>query len=159
MKQKIFNISLALFLGLALSASNGHTNPFKTQINDQKSMNSYISIFEIPATDYERAVDFYESIMGFSIETIDMQGTTMGLFPVENQQVAGAIVKGEGYEPSAVGVTIYLNAGENLQPMLDKVAANGGEVVLPKTHIDDENGYFAMFLDTEGNRIGLHSPH
>ena len=65
----------------------------------------------------------------------------------------------EGYEPAANGVIIYLNGGDNLQPMLDRAIANGGEVVLPKTQIDEENGYFAMFLDTEGNRIGLHSPH
>lgn len=146
---------MALFLGIAFSAFNSHSNHSKTQ----KNMNSYLSIFEIPATDFPRAVKFYESIMGFSIETIDMQGTTMGLFPSEGQTVFGAIVKGEGYEPTTKGVTIYLNAGENLQSMLDKVVASGGEVMVPKTHIDDENGYFALFLDTEGNRIGLHSPN
>ena len=120
-------------------------------------MNSYLSIFEIPATDYPRAVSFYEKLMEFKIETIDMQGTTMGLFPSEGQSVIGVIVKGEGYEPTTSGVVVYLNAGENLQPMLDRAVANGGQVILPKTHIDEESGYFAMFLDSEGNRIGLHS--
>ena len=155
MKNSIFNLGLALFLGIAFSAFNTHSNHLKTQNN----MNSYLSIFEIPAADYARAVKFYENIMGFSIETINMEGTTMGLFPAEGQMVVGAIVKGEDSEPAAGGVTIYLNAGENLQPMLDKVVANGGEVLVPKTHIDDESGYFALFLDTEGNRIGLHSPN
>ena len=87
-----------------------------------------------------------------------MQGTQMGLFPSDGQMVSGVIVKGEDYRPSADGVVIYLNGGDNLQNILDKVDINGGKIVVPKTLIDEENGYFAMFLDTEGNRIGLHSP-
>jgi len=155
MRNNIFRLSIALFLGFALSNINSHQKQPTTKYND---MNSYLSIFEIPANNFSRAVNFYEKLMEFSIETIDMQGTTMGLFPAENQAVFGAVVKGEGYEPAANGVTIYLNAGENLQHMLDRAVANGAEVVVPKTMIDEENGYFAMFLDTEGNRIGLHSP-
>jgi len=67
------------------------------------------------------------------------------------------IVKGEGYTPSADGVTIYLNGGDNLQFILDKVEENGGEIIVPKTAHADESGYFAIFLDTEGNKLGLHS--
>ena len=122
-------------------------------------MKSFISIFEIPTIDFSRAVNFYQSILEIKIEAIDMQGTQMGLFPTDGQIVSGVLVKGEDAKPSSDGVLIYLDGGDNLQFILEKVEPNGGEIVVPKTQIDEENGYFASFLDTEGNRIGLHSPN
>ena len=86
-------------------------------------------------------------------------GTEMGLLPYENQMVTGVIIKGEGYQPSANGVLLYLNGGDNIQVVLDNVAANGGKIVVPKTPHADESGFFAIFLDSEGNRMGLHSPN
>jgi len=120
-------------------------------------MKSFISIFEIPAIDFSRAVNFYQSILDVKIQDVDMQGIQMGLFPSDGQVVSGVIVKGEDYEPSTDGVLIYLNGGDDLQVILDRVEINNGQAVVPKTLIDEENGYFALFLDSEGNRIGLHS--
>lgn len=125
-------------------------------INDMKS---FVSIFEIPANDVSRAVDFYQAILDIKIEKMDMPEMQMGIFPYEGQMVTGVIIKAEGYKPSADGVTIYLNGGDNLQVILDKVEKNGGKVLVPKTLHADESGYFAMFLDSEGNKLGLHSPH
>jgi predicted enzyme related to lactoylglutathione lyase len=122
-------------------------------------MNNYLSIFEIPANDISRAIAFYQAILGIEIEKMDIPGMQMGIFPYEGQAVTGLIVQGEGYEPSSGGVTIYLDAGENLQPVLDKIEANGGSVVVPKTAHADGNGFFALFLDSEGNRLGLNSPN
>jgi hypothetical protein len=73
--------------------------------------------------------------------------------------VTGVIIKAEGYKPSADGITIYLNGGDNLQVILDKVEKSGGKVMTPKTLHADQNGYFAIFLDSEGNKIGLNSPN
>ncbi|MEP0272967.1 MAG: VOC family protein [Ekhidna sp.] len=122
-------------------------------------MKSFISIFEIPATEISRAVNFYQAILDIDIEKMKMPGMEMGILPYEGQMVTGVIVKGEGYQPSANGVTIYLNGGDNLQIILDKIEKNGGKIIVPKTPHADESGYFAMFLDSEGNRMGLHSPH
>ncbi len=130
-----------------------------SKTKNKKAMQSFISIFEIPATDLNRAADFYQSILDIKIEVIDMQGMQMGLFPSEGYAVSGVITKGEGYEPAASGVLVYLNGGNNLEGILNKVEKSGGEVLMPKTPIDEENGYFALFLDTEGNRIGVHSPN
>lgn len=121
-------------------------------------MNSFISLFEIPATDISRAINFYQAILDIRIEKMEMPGMEMGIFPYENQLVTGVIVKGEGFTPSAKGVTIYLNGGENLQTILDKVEAYGGKITVPKTAHADDSGFFALFLDTEGNQLGLHSP-
>lgn len=81
----------------------------------------------------------------------------MGLFPYADQLVTGVIMQGEGYKPSADGVTIYFHAGDNLQPVLDQVESNGGKILIPKTPHADESGFFALILDSEGNKIGLHS--
>ena len=122
-------------------------------------MISFVSIFEIPATEISRAVDFYEAILDIKIEKIDFPGMQMGLFPSEGQMTFGVIIQGEDYKPSANGVTIYLNGGDNLQIILDKVEKKGGKIIVPKTPHADEIGFFAMLIDTEGNRIGLHSPN
>ena len=124
-----------------------------------KDMNSFISLFEIPATDISRAINFYESILDITIEKMEMPGMEMGIFPYEDQVVTGVIMKGEGLTPSADGVTIYLNGGDDLQIILDKVESNGGKVIVPKTAHADESGFFALFLDTEGNKLGLDSPN
>jgi hypothetical protein len=122
-------------------------------------MKSFVSIFEIPATELSRAVDFYQAILDVKIEKMEMPDMQMGIFPYEGQMVTGVIIKAEGYQPSADGVTIYLNGGDNLQGIIDKVEKNGGKVLVPKTLHADESGYFAIFLDSEGNKLGLHSPN
>ncbi len=126
-------------------------------LENTQEMNSFIAIFEIPATDLSRAITFYQTILDIKIEQFEVPGMEMGVFPYENQAVTGVIIKGEGYQPTSDGVTIYLNGGDDLQPILDKAAQNGGEILVPKTAHADNNGYFALFLDTEGNRLGLSS--
>ena len=118
-----------------------------------------ISIFEIPATNISRAINFYKEILEVEIEKLDFPEMEMGLFPYQDQMVTGVIIKENGHEPSANGVTIYLNGGDNLQTILDKVEGNGGKIIIPKTPHADESGYFAIFHDSEGNKIGLHSPN
>lgn len=128
-----------------------------TESQKINAMNSFISIFEIPATDISRAIAFYQAILGIQIEKLDLPEMQIGIFPYEDQAVTGVIIKAEGYQPSADGITIYLNGGDNLQTMLDKVEENGGKVIVPKTPHADDSGYFALFHDSEGNRMGLHS--
>jgi uncharacterized protein len=120
-------------------------------------MKNLISIFEIPAKDFARAVNFYQTKLDISIEEIDMDGVLMGLFPGDDNSVSGSVIKGSDYKPSADGVIIYLNGGENLQVVLDKVEANNGRIIIPKTQISPEAGFYALFIDTEGNKLGLHS--
>ena len=122
-------------------------------------MKSFISIFEIPATDISRAIEFYQSILDIHIQKLDFPELQMGLLPTEGQMTTGVIVQGEGYNPSTDGVTIYLDGGDDLQHILDRIVNKGGKILVPKTLHADESGYFALFIDSEGNRLGLHSPH
>lgn len=126
---------------------------------ETNTMKSFISIFEIPATEITRAIHFYKAILEINIEKMEFPEMQMGIFPYEGQMVTGVIIKAEGYTPSANGVTIYLNGGNNLQIILDKVEKNGGKILVPKSLHADESGYYAIFLDSEGNKIGLHSPN
>jgi predicted enzyme related to lactoylglutathione lyase len=87
-----------------------------------------------------------------------MGGTQYGMLPYDNENdgVGGGIIASKEEKPSARGVLIYLNGGEDLSIPLAKVEENGGKVLVPKTNIG-ENGFMAQVLDTEGNRIALHS--
>ena len=125
----------------------------------EKDMKSYISMFEIQATDISRAISFYQTLLDIKIEKMDVEGMQMGILPYEGQMITGVIIQADGYKPSADGVTMYLNAGENLQVVLDRVERNGGQIIVPKTAHADESGYFALFLDSEGNKMALNSPN
>ncbi len=115
------------------------------------------SWFEIPTTDFERAVRFYEAVFQVTMKRENIGGN-MAIFPGDENAVNGALVAPQpGYAPSATGAAIYLNAGNDLQPLLDRAAKNGGKVVVPKTALPPGMGFFAHFQDSEGNRVGLHS--
>ncbi len=116
-----------------------------------------VSWFEIPVTNFDRAKTFYETVLGRTIEPMVMGPVTMGLLSSNPTAVGGAIVQGEGCTPSAEGSVVYLNGGDDLAPMLARVEGAGGSVAMPKTDIGNDFGHFAFFIDTEGNRVGLHS--
>jgi hypothetical protein len=122
-------------------------------------MNNLISIVEIPTADFSRAVGFYQTILNVSIEEVNMDGIQMGVLPGNSETVNVVLVKGNDYKPTTNGAVLYLNAGNDLQPMLEKVEQHGGQVIVPKTEINPEIGYFALFIDPEGNKMGLHSAH
>jgi predicted enzyme related to lactoylglutathione lyase len=122
-----------------------------------ETLENAINWFEIPAVDFDRAVRFYGEIYAREMPTRDMGHLRMGFFSHEQGQVGGAVVAGEGYQPSKNGAKVFLNGGADLTPVLDRVDAAGGTVVMGKTEIAPEIGYFAIIDDTEGNRIYLHS--
>ena len=123
-------------------------------------MKNAINWFEIPVNDYERAKKFYSTILDLEITDYHMPEKNMkyGMFPydMENNGVGGAIIQMKEMNPSTDGSTVYLNGGDDLNVPLSKVEAAGGQVFMPKTDID-ENGFIAQFIDTEGNRVALHS--
>ncbi len=122
-----------------------------------KNTNS-LNWFELAVTDFNRAKKFYETIFGITLQEMEFEGTKMGMFPSDSAsgKLSGAICQGEWYKPSAAGVVIYFNGDPDLQIALDKVEAAGGQITRPKTPIG-EFGFMAMFIDTEGNHVALHS--
>ncbi len=124
-------------------------------------MNNAISWFEIPATDIERAQTFYETIFQIKMRPMDFPSVKMRLFPIDDPMTGagGSIIDTAGFhKPSATdGPLIYLNGNPDVQIVLDRVEAAGGKIMVPKRAISDEFGFMAVFMDTEGNRIALHS--
>lgn len=116
-----------------------------------------INFFEIAASNFERAVNFYQNLLGIKVFREDTQGIKMAFFPSEPQTVSGAICHGAGYEPSSDGVLLYLNGGDDMSEILKNVEDFGGKVVRSKTLISDKLGSYALFIDTEGNKLGIHS--
>lgn len=122
-----------------------------------ETLKNSLNWFEIPVTDFERAKKFYSEIYEFDMPIQQMGNAEMGFLPVERGGIGGAIVKCDEYEPSRKGSVVYLNGGEDLQVVLDRIEAAGGSIEVPKFKISDENGHCAFFIDTEGNRVGIHS--
>lgn len=124
-------------------------------------MDNAISWFEIPATDIDRAQQFYETVFQIKMQPMDFQSTKMRMFPIDDPMkgIGGTLIDSGGFhKPSATdGPLIYLNGNPNVQIFLDRVEAAGGKIMVPKTEISPEYGYMAVFLDTEGNRVALHS--
>ncbi|HTE30498.1 MAG TPA: VOC family protein [Chryseolinea sp.] len=123
-------------------------------------MTNAISWFEIPATDLNRAAKFYEAILGISMIPMEMPNMKMRMFPLDDMMgVGGALIDSGGFhKPSATdGPLIYLNANPDVQLVLEKIEAAGGTIIMPKTEITPEYGHMGVFIDTEGNRIALHS--
>jgi predicted enzyme related to lactoylglutathione lyase len=119
-----------------------------------------ISWFEIPADDLDRAQEFYEAIFDIKLIAMDMPQLKMRMFPVESpMNIGGALCYAPGfYKPSSTdGPLIYLNANPDVQNVLDKIEVAGGKIVVPKTEISPEYGHMAVFIDSEGNRVALHS--
>jgi len=115
--------------------------------------------FEIPVADLERATSFYETIFQCKMMPMDLQnGLRMRIFPTEPGTTGGALCHHpQFYKPSATGTLVYLNGNPDLQLVLDRIEAAGGKINLPKTQISADIGYMAMFTDSEGNSVALHS--
>ena len=114
-----------------------------------------INFFEIPVTDFERARSFYETVTGWKLDVMDMDGFQFGFFP-RGEFMGGAIVQGEGYQPSQSGTLVYLNGSEDFDGMLARAEKAGGSVAMPRTSIG-ENGFIGRFVDSEGNLVALHT--
>ena len=110
--------------------------------------------FEIPVYDITRAAAFYNAIFGFEMELSQNGEHTMAFFP--RTGIGGALVAGPGCTPSDAGVLVYLNANGDLDGVLGRVEYAGGRVVMPRSFISEESGSFALFIDSEGNRLALH---
>ena len=120
-------------------------------------MANVINWFEIPVADFDRAVKFYTEVLDCKISTMDFGSLKMGTFPMDSVGVSGSLVAGAEYTPSPNGVVVYLNCGEDLAPALSRVEGAGGKILAEKKQITPEYGYMALFLDSEGNRLALHS--
>lgn len=118
-----------------------------------------IGWFEIPVTSMERAKKFYEAVFDITIEVHDVGGIKMGWFPYASGKsgASGSLVQHEMYEPSEkAGPLLYFSCKDVSVP-LGKVEKAGGKIIQAKKEIGGGHGFMSLFIDTEGNRLALHS--
>ncbi len=121
-------------------------------------MKNALNWFEIPAADFARAVKFYSAVYNTELSTESMGPMQMAVFPSEGEgSVSGAVVHGEWSKPSESGTLVYLNANSGMDATLERIVQAGGSIIMPRTLITEEIGYMAVFRDTEGNSVALHS--
>jgi len=122
-------------------------------------MSNVLNWFEIPSVDFERAVQFYNQVLGIELARGAFMELPYAFFPSEPHVVTGAVVLNPEMKPSTQGTVIYFNAGtsEQLGAMVERVIPAGGQVLMPTTSISPQ-GFIALMLDSEGNQIGLHAP-
>ncbi len=123
--------------------------------------NNVVGWFEIPVENMERAIKFYEHVLGLKMDRNQMGPLDMAWFPWKEDKpgTPGSLVHfPSAYKPSTDGVLIYLTAHSgDLDHELARVEDGGGKVLQGKTHISEDYGYMALIIDSEGNRVALHS--
>ncbi|WP_316839217.1 VOC family protein [Pedobacter gandavensis] len=118
-------------------------------------MSNPVVYFEIPVTDVDRAIKFYNSVFGFEFENDVVHDNEMAFFPLQDNDsgISGALAKGEIYQPTKDGVLLYFGT-ENIQQTIALAVQNGANILFPITS-NGEWGFVAEFEDSEGNRIAL----
>jgi predicted enzyme related to lactoylglutathione lyase len=111
---------------------------------------------DIPVLDLDRSIRFYSAVLGEDVRTEGEHGFVFGLLPHVQDQVSGCLVEEKDNRPSLTGPLIYLNANGRLSAAVAAVTEHGGKVLQPK-HAIGPYGFRAIVVDSEGNRIGLHS--
>lgn len=121
-------------------------------------MKNAVVWFDIPVRDLERAARFYTDVLGVDLARVDHGPMQCYFFPFAPGVASGALVQSAEARPTADGTVVYLDGGPDLQIPLSRVERAGGKVLQPKTGIG-EHGFIAYLLDTEGNKVALHSPN
>jgi predicted enzyme related to lactoylglutathione lyase len=111
---------------------------------------------DIPVLDLDRAIRFYSAVLGAEVKKHEFPGMVIGVIPHEGDDVGGCLFQKAHEKPSATGPLLYLNCQGRLDTAITDVEANGGKILEPK-HPIGPYGFRAVILDSEGNRIALHS--
>jgi len=112
---------------------------------------------DIPVHDLDRAIAFYAEVLGTAVTREGGPGFSFGLLAHSGSDVAGCLyLADDGNAPSPRGPLVYLNVEGRIVDAERAVAAGGGEI-LKTTHAIGPHGYRAIVLDSEGNRVALHS--
>jgi predicted enzyme related to lactoylglutathione lyase len=123
----------------------------------QMTQPSRIVWFEIPTADLDRAITFYSTVLDLPLKREVFQSDNLAVFPYERPAVSGCLIETTKAKPSQDGVAIYLNCDGKLDGALERTPAAGGSVLAPKEALPPGMGFVAQIVDSEGNRIGLHS--
>ena len=125
-------------------------------MSDNGQRQDVVVWFEIPANDFDRAADFYETIFDTKLNRSEYQGRSMGVFPYEMSDVGGCIMQ-EPDQAAGAGTVVYLNCNGRLDEIAGRVEDAGGKLLTPRVDLPGEMGAIYQIADSEGNRVGLHA--
>ena len=111
--------------------------------------------FDIPVVNLERASKFYASVLDIKVDIIDSEGFTFAVLE-HSEGNGGCLVQNESEISSTQGIMLYMNVNGRIQDAVSKVGSNDGKIV-KTTHSIGPHGFRAIIIDSEGNRIVLHS--
>ena len=119
-----------------------------------KTSPNAVEWFEIPTADLDKSIPFYNRVLGLRLEANEFGPNRIAIFPHENPGPGGCLMQGPDMVPSGLGSVVYLSTA-NMDATIARVEASGGKITVPKTPIGADMGFFARFLDPEGNLVGL----
>lgn len=111
--------------------------------------------FDLPVADLARAMRFYGAVLGVKVSEEragDFRFAVLEHGPTGN----GGCLVPNAKEVSAAGILVYMNVDGRLRDALAQVENHGGKV-LKRSESIGAHGYRAIVLDSEGNRVALHS--
>jgi predicted enzyme related to lactoylglutathione lyase len=121
-------------------------------------MRNTVVWFDIPVTDMDRAIRFYEAVTQTGMQRLTLEnGDETALFASQDSGVTGSLYKSTQDKPSEFGSRVYLNAEPSIDDWIKRVKSAGGRIAVEKTEIPKVGGYYAYFIDSEGNRVGLNA--
>jgi predicted enzyme related to lactoylglutathione lyase len=112
---------------------------------------------EIAVEDMDRALQFYQTHFEVSFKREFINDMDMAVLETADPCAASVgLVKHEMMKPSMTGSIIYLHLAQQLTPLVNKLTQANVTILLPVTPIKGgEVGYIAIFVDSEGNSVGL----
>jgi predicted enzyme related to lactoylglutathione lyase len=130
---------------------------------------------QIPSKKLDRAVKFYKNVFDASFILEKLNNIPHAIFKEgkgNNKLINGALIEVSEQKYSALGPVLYFNATGNFENILELIEENKGEIItkktlitsqqenntfiIPNTYIDEKPGYYAHFIDSEGNKMGLY---
>jgi predicted enzyme related to lactoylglutathione lyase len=124
------------------------------QLSDFNSTHNRAVWFDIPVADLGRAIRFYRAVLGVGVDQHDLGDSSIGV--IEHKDGNGGCLVPEQAEITGGGILLYLNVDGRIRNAVENVVPHGGTVIQP-THSIGPHGFRAIVLDSEGNRVALHS--
>ena len=119
------------------------------------TLTNAVAWFEIPTADFAKSIPFYNQVLGVTLEATEFGPTHIAVFPYDRPGVGGCLLQEKGSAASAGGGTIVYLPVKKIDESIARIAPAGGTVVVPKTPVGPDMGYFTRFHDPEGNLVGL----
>lgn len=138
-------------MGFACTRPRSRPNPA-----GRKAMANQVVWVDIPVLKLDRAIRFYSAVIGTQVQKLEYPGGAIGTIPHKDNESGGCLYVSEEVKPSADGPLVYLNVHGRIDEAVEAVEPSGGKILKAKESMGPF-GFRAIILDTEGNRIALHS--